>query len=207
MPTTPELTIFFDGACPLCRREIAHYLRRDRSGRLAALDIAADPAPLAILGVTQRARVTAFFFRDTSEKRRLMGASNTYIAKPWRNEVYLQLGGWPHPVLFHEIVHVVAGNVGRGPFRVSGGIGGLLPSPGIVEGVAGARHGLIVAWPGAEVSVMGAEGAVNIIGRSAIEVFRGDTARGLWFGGWLSTSQIVGLGSAAIAAAWLARRR
>jgi acetyl-CoA carboxylase carboxyltransferase component len=28
---------------------------------------------------------------------------------------------------------------------------------------------LIVAWPGAEVSVMGAEGAVNIIGRSAID--------------------------------------
>jgi len=28
---------------------------------------------------------------------------------------------------------------------------------------------LIVAWPGAEISVMGAEGAVNIIGRSMIE--------------------------------------
>jgi acetyl-CoA carboxylase carboxyltransferase component len=28
---------------------------------------------------------------------------------------------------------------------------------------------LIVAWPGAEISVMGAEGAVEIIGRSAIE--------------------------------------
>ncbi|HEY1855288.1 MAG TPA: acyl-CoA carboxylase subunit beta [Solirubrobacterales bacterium] len=28
---------------------------------------------------------------------------------------------------------------------------------------------LIIAWPGAEISVMGAEGAVNIIGRSAIE--------------------------------------
>jgi acetyl-CoA carboxylase carboxyltransferase component len=28
---------------------------------------------------------------------------------------------------------------------------------------------LIVAWPGAEISVMGPEGAVNIIGRSAIE--------------------------------------
>ncbi len=94
-----------------------------------------------VLGVTQPARVTAFFFRSTDEKRRLMGAANTYIAKPWRNEVYLQLGGWPHPVLFHEIVHVVAGNVGRGPFRVSGGIGGLLPSAGIVEGVA-----VAVAW-------------------------------------------------------------
>jgi acetyl-CoA carboxylase carboxyltransferase component len=28
---------------------------------------------------------------------------------------------------------------------------------------------LIVAWPSAEISVMGAEGAVNIIGRSAID--------------------------------------
>ncbi|MBX7192479.1 MAG: hypothetical protein K1X94_10500 [Sandaracinaceae bacterium] len=94
-----------------------------------------------VLGVTQRARVTAFFFRNADEKRLLMGASNTYIAKPWRNEVYLQLSQWPHVVLFHEIVHVVAGNVGRGPFRVSGGIGGLLPSAGIVEGVA-----VAVAW-------------------------------------------------------------
>ncbi|MFO0292787.1 MAG: thiol-disulfide oxidoreductase DCC family protein [Rhodospirillales bacterium] len=66
MPTTPELTIFFDGACPLCRREIAHYLRRDRSGRLAALDIAADPAPLAILGVTQRAALAALLARDAA---------------------------------------------------------------------------------------------------------------------------------------------
>ena len=94
-----------------------------------------------VLGVTQRGRITAFFFRDAEEKQRLMGASNTYIAKPWRNEVYLQLGEWPHAVLFHELVHVVAANVGTGPFRVSGRLGGLLPSPGIVEGVA-----VAVAW-------------------------------------------------------------
>jgi len=88
------------------------------------------------LGVSQRERVTAFFFRNAAEKRALMGASNTYIAKPWRNEVYLQVGEWPHPVLFHEIVHVVVGNVGRGPFRIAGTLGGLLPSPAIIEGVA-----------------------------------------------------------------------
>ncbi len=114
-------------------RSQAERLRDDCDFRVARAE--------QVLGVTQRTQVTAFFFRDTDEKRRLMGASNTYIAKPWRNEVYLQLGGWPHPVLFHEIVHVVAGNVGRGPFRVSGGIEGLLPSPGIIEGVA-----VAVAW-------------------------------------------------------------
>lgn len=64
MTTTPDLTIFFDGSCPLCRREIAHYLRRDRDGRLAALDIAADAGPLAPLGVTRTAALEALHVRD-----------------------------------------------------------------------------------------------------------------------------------------------
>jgi hypothetical protein len=89
-----------------------------------------------VLGVRQASRVTAFFFRSADEKRRLMGASNTYVAKPWRDEVYLQVSEWPHPVLFHEIVHVVAGNIGRGPFRIAGRVGGWLPSPAIIEGIA-----------------------------------------------------------------------
>ncbi|MCC6877114.1 MAG: hypothetical protein IT378_22610 [Sandaracinaceae bacterium] len=89
-----------------------------------------------VLGVAQPRRITAFFFRSADEKRALMGASSTYIAKPWRDEVYLQVGEWPHPVLVHELTHVVAGNVGRGPFRVAGSLGGWLPNPAIIEGVA-----------------------------------------------------------------------
>ncbi len=95
----------------------------------------------ADLGVRQRERVTAFLFRSADEKRRLMGAAHTYIAKPWRNEVYLQLRGWPHPVLGHEIVHVVAANAADGPFRVGGRLGGWLPDPALIEGVA-----VAVAW-------------------------------------------------------------
>ena len=37
----PQLTVFFDGACPICSREIAHYRRRDSEGRLRLVDIAA----------------------------------------------------------------------------------------------------------------------------------------------------------------------
>lgn len=98
-----------------------------------------------VLGVRHPNRITAFFFRSASEKRELMGASGTYIAKPWRDEVYLQIGLDPHPVLFHEIVHVVASATGVGPFRISGGLGGLFPSPGIIEGVA-----VAVAWDSRE---------------------------------------------------------
>ncbi len=88
------------------------------------------------LGVHGPTRLTAFFFHDAQEKRRLMGAADTYIAKPWREEVYLQVATYPHPVLGHEIAHVVAGSFGRGPFRISGSLGGWFPNPGLIEGVA-----------------------------------------------------------------------
>jgi len=88
------------------------------------------------LGAQGPTRVRAFFFRDAADKKRLMGAAHTFIAKPWRGEVYLQLGGYPHPALGHELAHVVAASFGRGPFRIAGGFGGLLPNPGLIEGVA-----------------------------------------------------------------------
>ena len=95
----------------------------------------------ADLGVRQDRKVTAFFFRNPEEKQRFMGAAHTFIAKPWRDEVYLQLRGWPHPVLHHELVHVVAGNAAEGPFRVGGQAGGWIPDPALIEGVA-----VALAW-------------------------------------------------------------
>lgn len=93
------------------------------------------------LGVTATQPVHAFFYRSMDEKRRLMGAGATFIAKPWRDEVHLQLGGWPHPVLAHEVVHAIARYASRGPFAVSGELGGWLPNPGLIEGVA-----VAIAW-------------------------------------------------------------
>jgi tetratricopeptide (TPR) repeat protein len=93
------------------------------------------------LGVTQSRPVHAFFYRSAEEKRALMGAGSTYIAKPWRDEVHLQLSGWPHPVLAHEVVHAIARYASRGPFAVSSTWGGLLPNPGWIEGVA-----VAIAW-------------------------------------------------------------
>ena len=90
----------------------------------------------AVWGARGPRRVTAFFFRDAGDKKRLMGAGDTYIAKPWRDEAYLQMAAYPHPVLGHELAHVVAGGVGRGPFRVAGSLGGWWPNPGLIEGVA-----------------------------------------------------------------------
>lgn len=88
--------------------------------------------------------VTVYLFASASQKARLMGARDVYIAKPWRGEIYIQTQGYPHPVLGHELAHVVAGSFARGPFLVAGPLGGWVPDPGRIEGVAVAaspRHG------------------------------------------------------------------
>ena len=65
-----------------------------------------------------------------------MGAGDTFIAKPWRHEVYLQPAGYPHPVLGHELAHVVAGSFAPGPFHIAGTWKGVKANPGLIEGVA-----------------------------------------------------------------------
>ncbi len=110
-------------------------LRRDARlfARECDAELRADEAYFETRGP---ARVTAFLFANEAEKGRLMGASSTYIAKPWRREIYVQYAPYPHPVVGHELAHVVAGSFGAGPFRVSGPLGGLIPDPGRIEGVA-----------------------------------------------------------------------
>jgi tetratricopeptide (TPR) repeat protein len=94
-----------------------------------------------LVGLQSTRPVTAYFFRDQDEKKDLIGVGRTLVSKPWRSEVYLHVGGWPHPILGHEIAHAVLSEVGRGPFAIAATLGGLIPNPGLIEGAATA-----LAW-------------------------------------------------------------
>ena len=49
------LQVFFDGACPLCSREIDHYRRQDRRQRLEAIDISVPGFDPQRYGISQEA--------------------------------------------------------------------------------------------------------------------------------------------------------
>lgn len=51
----PEITVLFDGECPLCQREIAALERRNDAGRVAFEDIAAPDFDPARYGLDHRA--------------------------------------------------------------------------------------------------------------------------------------------------------
>lgn len=50
---TDKLTVYYDGACPLCRREIALYERLDTHDAVAWCDASSDGEALARAGLTQ----------------------------------------------------------------------------------------------------------------------------------------------------------
>jgi len=43
----PEITVFYDGGCGLCRREVAFYRRLDGAGRIGWTDVAAGDSGAA----------------------------------------------------------------------------------------------------------------------------------------------------------------
>lgn len=81
----PELTVYYDGSCPLCRREIAYYQRLHGAGQLAWNDISAG-APTGP-GLSCEAAMRRFHVRD-AQGRLHSGAAG--FARLWRSLG----GGW-----------------------------------------------------------------------------------------------------------------
>lgn len=83
MPT-PELIIYYDGSCPLCRREIAMYRRLNGAERLLWRDVSAETS----LGedLSCDAAMRRFHVRDAQGRLFSGGAA---FARMWRT-----LPGW-----------------------------------------------------------------------------------------------------------------
>lgn len=62
----PAAIVFYDGGCPLCRREIAHYRRRRGADRLMWIDITRDAATLAANGLREEDAMARFHVRDAT---------------------------------------------------------------------------------------------------------------------------------------------
>lgn len=58
------VTTFYDGGCPLCSKEIAHYRRLDRAGRVNWVDITRDAEALDAVGLDQATAMRRLHVRD-----------------------------------------------------------------------------------------------------------------------------------------------
>ena len=56
--------VFYDGGCPVCRREIEHYRRIDRTRRLGWVDITREPVRLGGYGLTVEQAMRRFHVLD-----------------------------------------------------------------------------------------------------------------------------------------------
>lgn len=62
--------VFFDGGCPVCRREIGFYRRLDRKQAIDWRDIAAEPGVLDGSGVGWQTAMRRFHARDAHGRMR-----------------------------------------------------------------------------------------------------------------------------------------
>lgn len=67
------LTVFYDGACPLCRREIAWYRQQDGAASIDWRDVSVDTEPDVAPGLTKDAALRRFHVLS-SDGRLLSGA-------------------------------------------------------------------------------------------------------------------------------------
>ena len=61
------ITVFYDGKCGLCRREIEHYIRIAPQGIFAWVDITITPEPFTTLGYSVPAGLNALHVRDAAD--------------------------------------------------------------------------------------------------------------------------------------------
>ena len=101
-PTLGETTIYFDGGCPICSREVAHYRTRRGAGAMQWVDASACPDAALGAGLTRDAALGRMHVR-TPDGRLVDGARA--FATLWRG---LPGFAWLGRISGHPLVAPVA---------------------------------------------------------------------------------------------------
>lgn len=80
--------VFYDGGCPLCRREIGHYQGLDKRGRIRWVDIHAHPASLQPYGIDWENAMQRFHLLEPDG--RMMTGAYAFAAL-WKQLPYYRL--------------------------------------------------------------------------------------------------------------------
>lgn len=87
--STPELTIYYDGSCPICRREIALYRSLRGAERLRWLDVSVTPTLGE--GISCETAMRRFHVSDAQGRLFSGGAA---FARLWRALPAWRVLGW-----------------------------------------------------------------------------------------------------------------
>lgn len=122
---TEHFVIFYPEGSPVAQR--IERLGREHEFRYHQLK--------TVLGVAPDRKIRSYMYSGTAQKKALMGAGATYIAKPWSGEVHLNALDVGAPVLKHELAHVFGAEIAGGWLGIPTDFG-LMPKMAIVEGFA-----------------------------------------------------------------------
>ena len=119
-----RLTLYYDRQIPRAEAQSLFSAHRFRIHQIEAR-----------LGATYPKRIKSFVYATPAQKRLLMGAAVVYIAKPWLDEIHLNRVAPSHPVIRHELAHVILGLFAPPPFRIPTRMC-VFPHMAMVEGAA-----------------------------------------------------------------------
>jgi tetratricopeptide (TPR) repeat protein len=74
-------------------------------------------------------KIRSYIYPDTETRKKLIGAGETTVANPVKNEIHLVYDTFPDPVLKHELAHVMSSGFGMNILHIS-------PKVGLIEGLA-----------------------------------------------------------------------
>jgi tetratricopeptide (TPR) repeat protein len=81
------------------------------------------------LNVNPKKKIVSYIYPDEKTRKKLIGAGDTTIANPIHMEIHLVYDYFPHPVLKHELTHVLSSEFGTRFLKIS-------PKVGLLVGLA-----------------------------------------------------------------------